>query len=105
MEALLNELRQEAETTRRLLERIPGDKLAWKPHAKSMSLGQLASHIATLPGDLSQLAQLREFDASNANFEPPQPESKDAVIRAFERSLADASMYLSSLAPEAANAV
>lgn len=36
MEALLNELRQEAEATRRLLERVPEDRLAWKPHPKSM---------------------------------------------------------------------
>ena len=36
---LIQEVEQEAATTRRVLERVPGDKLGWKPHAKSMSLG------------------------------------------------------------------
>ena len=43
------ELEQEAETTRRVLERIPQAHLSWRPHAKSMSLGQLAMHVANLP--------------------------------------------------------
>ena len=50
IEALLQELEQEAQTTRRVLERVPADQLAWKPHAKSMSLGQLALHVAIVPG-------------------------------------------------------
>src|SRR5690349_7800455 len=49
MQPMLNELRQEGETTKRLLDRIPVDKLDWKPHPKSMSLGQLAVHIASIP--------------------------------------------------------
>ena len=56
IKALLLELEQEAETTRRVLERVPGDRLSWKPHAKSMSLGQLALHVATIPGNVAQLA-------------------------------------------------
>ena len=39
IELFLQELEQEAQTTRRVLERVPGDQLAWKPHDKSMSLG------------------------------------------------------------------
>ena len=80
-EAKLNELRQEADTTKRLLDRVPGDKLAWRPHPKSTSLGQLALHVASIPGDLSRLAQLDQFDASNANFEPAMPESKGERIQ------------------------
>ncbi len=49
-EELLMEFRHELATTRRVLERIPADKLTWKPHQKSMSLGSLAMHIASLPG-------------------------------------------------------
>jgi len=44
---------QEAATTRRVLERVPGHRLTWKPHEKSMSLGQLALHVATTPGDVA----------------------------------------------------
>ena len=57
IEALIQELEQEAQTTRRVLERVPGDKLGWKPHAKSMSLGQLAMHVATTPGGVSEVVR------------------------------------------------
>jgi uncharacterized damage-inducible protein DinB len=54
-ETLLAELDQEAQTTRRVLERIPQAHLSWRPHPKSMSLGQLALHVATVPGDVAEL--------------------------------------------------
>ncbi|WP_028612067.1 DinB family protein [Paenibacillus harenae] len=53
-ETLIAELKQEAELTRRVLERIPADKLSWKPHTKSMSVGQLALHTAGVPGGLAE---------------------------------------------------
>ena len=103
-EAMLNELRQEADTSKRLLDRVPEDKLAWRPHPKSMSLGQLALHVASIPGDLSRLAQLDQFDAANANFEPAMPESKEAVVNALRKSLSEASDYLAALSPNTAGA-
>lgn len=48
-EAFVAEFDREAATTRRLLERVPEEKFDWKPHAKSMSLGVLATHVANLP--------------------------------------------------------
>src|SRR5262245_26586082 len=56
IDGLLAELEQEAATTRRVLERIPQTHLSWKPHPKSMSLGQLALHVATVPGNVAELA-------------------------------------------------
>jgi len=56
IDGLLAELEQEAQTTRRVLERIPQEHLAWRPHPKSMSLGQLALHVATVPGNVAELA-------------------------------------------------
>ena len=56
-DALIEELEQEAATTRRVLERVPADKLSWKPHDKSMSLGQLALHVAQIPGFIADLAK------------------------------------------------
>jgi len=50
LEPMLNEFREEAAVTKRVLERVPPDKLSWKPHPKSMSLGQLALHVANIPG-------------------------------------------------------
>ena len=58
IDGLLAELEQEAETTRRVLERIPQAHLTWKPHPKSMSLGQLALHVATVPGNVAELAAI-----------------------------------------------
>jgi hypothetical protein len=51
LEPMMSEIHQEA--AKRILERVPADKLTWKPHPKSMSLGQLALHIASIPGSLS----------------------------------------------------
>jgi len=58
IDGLLAELEQEAQTTRRVLERIPQAHLSWKPHPKSMSLGQLALHVATVPGNVAELAAI-----------------------------------------------
>lgn len=104
IEAMTNELAQEGATTRRMLERVPADKLAWRPHEKSMTLGQLALHVATIPGDLSRLAQLDEFDAAMANFDSPAPLSHQEVIAGLDKNLAAGSEYLRSLTPETAGA-
>ena len=58
IDALLAELEQESLTTRRVLERVPQAHLSWKPHPKSMSLGQLALHVATVPGNVAELASM-----------------------------------------------
>jgi hypothetical protein len=76
LEPTLDEIREEAAITKRILERVPADKLSWKPHPKSMSLGQLALHIAGIPGGLTKLLQLEEFDTAQANFNPPQPKKR-----------------------------
>ncbi|MEW6733759.1 MAG: DinB family protein [Acidobacteriota bacterium] len=94
---LLDELRQEAATTRRVLERVPADKLTWKPHSKSMSLGQLALHVANIPHNVSKLAQLDQYDASNTNFEPATPNNIDEILSTHDLSLRTAEDYLNSI--------
>jgi len=102
LDSLINELRQEAVTTKRVLERLPEEKLSWKPHETSMSLGQLSLHVASIPGNVTRLAQLNAFDASDANFIPPQPESVEQILSAFDESLNSAESYLSGLDDKAA---
>ncbi len=97
LDSMLNELRQEAATTRRVLERVPEDKLSWKPHPKSMSLGQLSLHVASIPGNLVKLAQLDELDASQANFTPPDPDSRDQILASLDESVSAAENYLSDI--------
>jgi uncharacterized damage-inducible protein DinB len=91
IDGLLAELDQEAQTTRRVLERVPEAHLSWRPHPKSMSLGQLALHIATVPGSVAELAavdtvpQLPEFVRTEATtvseLVPALMESVAAVKR------------------------
>ena len=99
---MLDELRQEAATTRRVLERVPGDKLSWRPHSKSMSLGQLALHVATIPGAIVGLAQLNEFDAAQANFEPPEAKSLEEILAALDVGVKTAEDYLDGIDDETA---
>src|SRR4051794_13790502 len=99
---MVSELWAEAAITKRLLERVSDDKLSWTPHPKSMSLGQLAFHVARLPGELSQMAQVDQFDASTANFNPPVPASREEILAVFEKGVAGAADYLGVLSPEMA---
>jgi len=85
--AMLEEFQEEAAVTRRVLNRVPADKLAWKPHAKSMSLGQLAIHVATVPGALARITQQDAFDVSQGSFEPPHPKNLEEIHAAFEQSV------------------
>ncbi|HEY3838987.1 MAG TPA: DinB family protein [Bryobacteraceae bacterium] len=98
------ELQREAGTTRRVLERVPADKLTWKPHAKSMTLGQLANHIALIPGQLSQIAQVDVFDASNAKFIPPQPESVQELLATLDTGVKSAEEFAGGLSDSALDA-
>jgi len=88
IEALLQELEHEAHTTRRVLERVPGDRLAWKPHDKSMSLGQLALHVATVPGAIAEISRLSPFQLPP--FIQASATSAAELIPALEQSVAKA---------------
>jgi len=103
--ALIAELEQEAASTRKLLERVPADKLAWRPHERSMTIGQLAQHVAGIPGYVSKLAESDGFDvATRAGREPAHPESAAGLLTQLEASLADARAFLSGLDEERAAA-
>jgi uncharacterized damage-inducible protein DinB len=99
---MLSEIREEAVTTKRVLERVPAEKLSWKPHPKSMSLGQLALHVASIPGNLAKLAQLEEFDASEASFEPPVPNDLKEIHAVLDQSVRSAEACLSGMSEQAA---
>jgi uncharacterized damage-inducible protein DinB len=93
IEGLLAELEQEAETTRRVLERIPQAHLSWKPHAKSMSLGQLALHVATVPGNVAELAALDTVPEPPA-FVQPEAATSAELVPALTASVAKAKQVL-----------
>ena len=87
VDAILMEMDQEAETTKRLFNVIPEDKLSWKPHPKAMSLGELAMHIASIPGAITGLGQndVHEFTEIPG---PQEATSKEQVLTTFAESLA-----------------
>ncbi|MBI2688132.1 MAG: DinB family protein [Acidobacteria bacterium] len=95
IQGLLQELEQEARTTRRVLERVPEDRLTWKPHEKSMTLGQLALHVANIPGGLASAAIRSPFQVPG--FNQPSPASSAELVPALEQSVAKAREILSAM--------
>ena len=83
----LNEFEEQAAVTRRFLERIPEDKLTWKPHERSMTAGQLAFHLATVPGNVVRFVQPPSGQAPKFAL-PPQPATRNEVLAALENSVA-----------------
>src|SRR5213080_1258519 len=97
--AILQEIDQESATTRRVLERVPEDRLTWRPHAKSMSIGQLALHVATVPGFITGWA-LQDSVAMSGDFGPSEPKSVAEVLAAHDEGAKKAKTALMSLGDE-----
>jgi uncharacterized damage-inducible protein DinB len=94
---MLDELEREAQTTRRVLERIPNDQLSWRPHAKARTLGQLALHVAMVPGAVAQLA-MAPSPAQVPDFaNDPSPTSTSELVPALDESVAKAKRLLEPL--------
>jgi len=89
IDGLLAELEQEAATTQRVLERIPQAHLSWRPHPKSMSLGQLALHVATIPGTVAELAAIDTMPEP-PNFTQAEAASSAELVPALSASVARA---------------
>jgi len=91
-QTFIQELEQEAETTRRVLERVPGDRLAWKPHAKSMSLDQLALHVASTPGAVAQMAM--QSSVGVPEFNQPEAKTTTEILSSLDETVAAAKSAL-----------
>lgn len=95
IDAFLQELEHEAKTTKRVLERVPDNKLGWRPHQKARTLGELALHVAGTPGAVARLAAQSEIQAPD--FKDPVPNSAAELIPALEESIATARQVLGSM--------
>ena len=82
--AALGDVDHEFASTRRLLERIPDDKLDWRPHEKSFTLGRLATHVAELPGFAVAMLTTDDFDLRASYPKNPDPRTRDEVLRIFD---------------------
>jgi len=87
IDPILMEIEQESKATRRVLERIPEDKLGWTPHAKSYTLGQLALHVARIPGAIAEAVQGESFEPRTGQ-DPPKNHAE--IMETFDRGLAKA---------------
>lgn len=101
---MIEEFREELASTRKVLERIPEDKLAYKPHDKSMSLGRLAMRIATLPGGIAGITRADEFDFAKNTFTIPEPADRQQVLAALDHSAGEVEKLFSDTSLEASEA-
>jgi uncharacterized damage-inducible protein DinB len=86
---LLQEMEQEAQTTRKMLACIPDDKYDWQPHPRSMKVRTLAAHIAELPGWLTVALTTTELDFAASPYEPVPVNNTAELLAYFEKTLAD----------------
>src|SRR3954469_5575311 len=89
-ESLAAELRQEASTTRRVLERVPEGSFDWKPHDKSMSVGRLAGHVAELPSLIAPALTQPELNFATGQYQPFAPKSTAALLERFDQTVNNA---------------
>src|SRR4029077_4703095 len=99
------DLARELQVTRRVLERLPEDKFAWKPHEKSMSLGRLAMHVATLPQWMLSTLEQDELDMANPPKIRTEPEKKAYLLKTFDGNVAAVSKAMETMNDAALNRI
>lgn len=89
-ETLLAEFDQEMGNTRKTLERVPEDKLTWKPHEKSGTMAWLAGHVANIPGWLAEVINKNSLDLAPGGVPaaaPPPPKSSKEILEMFDQGV------------------
>lgn len=89
-EAIIAEIEQEAIATRKTLERVPEDKFSWKPHEKSMTLGQLASHVAEIAMWTGETINKDVLDFAVSGYKPFVPNTTAELVKFFDDNHAEA---------------
>ncbi len=103
---LLPEFDAEMERTRKTLDRVPEDKLGWKPHEKSMPMDRLADHLAEIPGYMVFTIQQESVDVNPAGgrrFEPLVAKSRKQLLEAFDKNVKEARAALAGASDEHLN--
>jgi len=96
IDGMLQELDEEARTTRRVLERVPDNQLAWRPHEKARTLGELALHVAMVPGAVAELIA-SQSPAQAPDFTDRSPKSASELIPTLDQSIAKAKKVLGGI--------
>jgi uncharacterized damage-inducible protein DinB len=95
MQSFLEEMERESITTRKMLERIPPESYDWRPHEKSMTLRQLATHVAEIPGWLKMVLNTSDIDFEKNEYRPTIINNSAELLKFFEDSLATGKAELS----------
>ncbi|MEO6589915.1 MAG: DinB family protein [Pyrinomonadaceae bacterium] len=95
------ELKQEAGSTRKMLERIPADKFSWQPHDKSMTLARLAGHIVEMLLWTGATLTQDELDFAKSDFKPKEYTDAAELVADFDNNIGDAAELLNSTSNEA----
>lgn len=91
------EMMAESAATRGVLESIPADRLDWRPHKRSYSIGQLALHVAQIPADLARMLGPDDLQLSSVSFGVREDATKAEILKTFEDSLEVGKAYLANL--------
>ena len=84
-DSLVREFSSESVNTRKLLERVPEDKLSWKPHEKSMTLSRLSTHTSEIPNWSEMIVNNDFFDMGSVEFKPVELETRKEILESFEK--------------------
>ncbi|MFT4155522.1 DinB family protein [Parafilimonas sp.] len=103
--ALLGELKHEAANTKKMLARVPADKLYWRPHEKSSTLGKLAKHIAELPMWFERILNADEFNFATATLNREPPAGTEEILQLFDERLNAAITALENVTDENLNSI
>ena len=98
LDALVAEFAHEAQTARKHLERLPGDKFHWRPHPKSFTAGQLASHMVDCLRWIEPIFGSDELDMDASAYSPFDATSAAALLEAFDAEVEKAKQVMASAA-------
>jgi uncharacterized damage-inducible protein DinB len=100
-DVMFGDLERELAVTRKVLAAVPSDRLDWKPHAKSMALGQLAIHVATLPEWLTQTLARDVLDFASAPRPPKSVADNAELLRLFDEHVTALGQAVANFDPAA----
>ncbi len=103
-QAFIAELKHEAASTKRILERVPEGKFDWKPHQKSMTLGRLTTHVAELPGFLNSILTMDELDFAKGHYKASHAATPEELMQVFQQKLDEVVETLQNTSDEQMNA-
>lgn len=99
-QSIIPEFKNEAASTRKMLQKVPADKLDWRPHGRSMTLGALAAHVANIPGWIPFILGNEDYDIATRGYKEAKSASTEELVENFNDKYETALKNLESAADE-----